>query len=515
MKPAVRSASNNTTTVARNSFWYGAENLVSVILLFATTIPMARILGPEKLGYFNYIQWLTAMSSAIGNLGIPGMCGKFMAEYLGRRQDGTAKAIFMSSFRLHLILATGVTIMGVAAALIWADPRHRTVTLLQILSIWPGMLLAMPSAANIAAERMRANFPGAMVSSGIYIVGTILSLWLSWDLVGIAATFIIGRSVELIVKLIPCLRWMRKLPDESLPDKLRTDMRSFALQQVGLLILGLVVWDRSDVVLLKALSADIRQVTYFTVAFNIADKVLMAPRVFGAALTASMMAQYGRNIDSLNTMAAAAVRYMYLLGAPLLTGMALVGPSVIRILYGPLYSPAVPVLIAGCLLAIVKSIGEPSDSLLKSNNKQGMALITSVVTAVMNIGLDWLWIPWHGALGAAFGNGIAQGLHVLSYWIICLYLFRVRLDYRSLGSVSLACAAMAPPVLLLNHLLTPVPALVCGVTAGAATFVLTIRVTGFITAEDLARFGHVVNATPPGLRPVFQKILAGLKPAIA
>ena len=42
---------SNTKTIARNSGWYGLENLISAVVSLFTSIAIARTLGPTKMGY--------------------------------------------------------------------------------------------------------------------------------------------------------------------------------------------------------------------------------------------------------------------------------------------------------------------------------------------------------------------------------------------------------------------------------------------------------------------------------
>ena len=49
-------------------------------------------------------------------------------------------------------------------------------------------------------------------------------------------------------------------------------MMSFAWQSVASMMVALIVWDRSEVILLKYLCADIRQVAYYSVAFSMAER---------------------------------------------------------------------------------------------------------------------------------------------------------------------------------------------------------------------------------------------------
>src|SRR5581483_10468856 len=116
---------------------------------------------------------------------------------------------------------------------------------------------------------------------------------------------------------IPTVRWVRRLPKGHLPAEVRSRMVSFSSYGMVLMLLNALVWDKSDVVFLKALSPDIRQISFFSVAFNLSEKILLIPQTLGHAIGVSLMAQYGRDEKRLLPMVSSAGRYMLLFSVPM------------------------------------------------------------------------------------------------------------------------------------------------------------------------------------------------------
>jgi O-antigen/teichoic acid export membrane protein len=52
-------SSDNTRTIARNSFWYGLELLFGLCAALVTSVAVARVMGPERLSYYQLMVWLT------------------------------------------------------------------------------------------------------------------------------------------------------------------------------------------------------------------------------------------------------------------------------------------------------------------------------------------------------------------------------------------------------------------------------------------------------------------------
>jgi O-antigen/teichoic acid export membrane protein len=504
---------NRTQTIAVNSLWYGSETLVGFVLLFATSIPIARTLGPETLGYYSYIGWLTGLSTYLGSLGIPAMTVKYMAEHLGRDEHHIVRAIFFRSLRLQAILSVVATAIAVGVLLIWGDPRYKLVSVLQILSVFPAMLSFIPSMANFAQQRMSANFASSLASSGIYLIGVMLSLWLDWGLVGVASSFLLGKLAELVIRIIPCMARMRQFPPGEIPPAVKKQMTGFAFKEIGLLLVGLIVWDRSDVFLLNMRNSDLRQITFFSTVFNLSEKLLMLPRVFSGALSASVLVEYGREKSRLREMTVAGTRYMLLMGVPLLTGVALISPAMIQVMYGPRYLPAIPVMSTAAIFAMFKAVYDPANSAVTANNRQGLALFFVIGSGAINIGIDWWLIPKHGAMGAAIGNGVAQAVLVISYWTLCKVLFDIDFDYPALLKIATAAACMAPAVLACTHWLPPFWALLTGSLSGALIFVSVLSLTSFFGVEDYERLTHLGKLLPEKIRPQFRAVLNWLIPA--
>src|ERR1019366_4397023 len=101
------------------------------------------------------------------------------------------------------------------------------------------------------------------------------------------------------------------------PHELQRRMMSFAWQSVVSMTVAIIVWNRSEVILLKNLCADIRQVAYYSVAFSMADQLLLGATIFGGAASTTIFAQYGRDKSRLPALTAASFRYLALTSIPL------------------------------------------------------------------------------------------------------------------------------------------------------------------------------------------------------
>jgi len=492
----------NSEVVARNTFWYGFEMVAATLMALITSIAMARVLGPQKLGYFNYVMWLTNMTGLIGSMGITSTTRKYMAEHLARDEGGIAKAIFRTTVRYQSGVAVLLTAAALCVVFSLGDPAHRVVSSLQVLSMLPAMLVFVPSQANAAREDFRANVFSSTIGSLLLLAGVIVSLILRWDLVGVAATFVVARSIELVLRWRGVQRWISELPDGDMPDEVRKKMRTFSGQSMLLLLVNAVVWDRSDIVLLKCLNSEIAQVSFFTVAFNLCERALVLPQTAGNAIGATFMAQYGRGKEHLSRMAGVAVRYMLLVGTPLLVALAALSTPAITLVYGSKFVPAIPVLTVAAMLAIPKATMLPAQQLLQAAEDQKFLVIWTCAAGAVNVVIDVLLIPKWGAMGAAIGNGSAQALAIVGMWLRVRYRMRLETNAVSILRITAASGVMGAVMFTSVKWLTGVPGLLVSVVAGMAALLLTLRLTTALNSEDSARVTSLGEKLPHPIRTV-------------
>jgi O-antigen/teichoic acid export membrane protein len=486
--PAPASAPSNAKVIGRNFIFLGLEVVITLVCTLLTTVFIARVIGPTRLGYFNLIFWLTSITCSVGSLGIPLTTFKYMGEFLGGGRKELARAVFFYNLWAQTVIASVLTAIGMIAVFTIVNPEYRSCAVLLVLSMVPNMITFVPSQANSAAEDAALNTRGAFVGAMVYVVAVAASLLLGWNLIGIAAGVLLYRSAELGVKIVPVLKSMEAVPHVPLPAEIRKRMFSFSGLSTGLMILQIVIWDRSDIIFLKLLQPDIRQLAFFSVCFSVADRLMQMPQTFANALSATQMAEYGRDKDRLFRMTSKASTYVLLGALPILIGVACIGGPFVRVIYGSQYLPAIPVFIVVALFSIPKAILTPAQSLLYSAEDLGFILKWGCIAAAINVLLDFVLIPSHGAIGAAWANGIAQTFAAVSIWGRVLARYPVRIDMPVLLRLSAATLAMVIVVLSIVAVpFNPLMKLSVAILAGAIVFLVTSRMFSVLRKDDRRR----------------------------
>lgn len=488
---------SNVRTIIKNTGWYGLENLISFVVTIFTSIAIARTLGPSKMGYMIYVIWIASIVSSLGGIGVPATTRKYMAEFLGMDDRGTARYIYIRTLLLQVALAT----LATAGILVWicrdAHPGYLLASILVAFSIWPSMVNSISAQANVAAETLSANLPASVISIVAFFISIAATVVFHWGVIGVGASVLVMRTIDFLVRLFPTFRLILSWETAHVyPEGLGTRMMTFAWQSVASMFLGLIVWDRSEFFLLKHLSSDIREVAYYSVAFSMAERLLISASVFGAASSATIFAQYGRDKSKVAGIGASTFRYLALTSIPLhFIASALAVPALL-LLYGNAYRGAAAVVTLAPLLCLPKAFLSPAQSILESAERQTYIIIATVLGGVIDISVAWYLIPSHGAVGACIGNGAAQFLAVGLMWVMCIRFFKIKISWLHLAKIALVALLASVTAHSIAIRFSPFPALLLGGSASLIVLFGLIYVLRIFEPEDRDRF-FILTASLP------------------
>src|SRR6202171_5714843 len=126
-------APNNAKVIGRNFIFMGLEVLITLVCTLLTTVVIARIIGPTRLGYFNLVLWLTTITCSVGSLGIPLTTFKYMGEFLGGGQKELARAGLFYNLWAQTVIASALTAISMIVVFTVVDPEYRSCSALLVL----------------------------------------------------------------------------------------------------------------------------------------------------------------------------------------------------------------------------------------------------------------------------------------------------------------------------------------------------------------------------------------------
>jgi O-antigen/teichoic acid export membrane protein len=379
------------------------------------------------------------------------------------------------------------------------------------------MVNSVPAQANVAMEDMSRNLPASVISILFFFVSIAATLIFKWGIVGVGASMFLTRLIDFLIRLLPTVKhilsWEKAFVH---PPGLRERMIAFSWQSVASMVVAMIVWDRSEFFLLKHLCADIRQVAYYSVAFSMAERLLVTSTVFGSASGATVYAQYGRDRSKIASITASTLRYLALTSIPVhFIAAALAFPALL-LLYGHQYQGAAMVVTLAPLLCMPKAFISPVGYLLQSAERQSYVILATVLAGVLDIGVAWYLIPRHGAVGACIGSGVAQVTAVGIMWAIGIHLYDVKLPWLQIAKIAFASVLASLTAHCIAVRLAPLWAIACGGSASLIVLFGLFYLMRVLEPEDRARFGIMTGMLPKPIAGPANKVMSLLiRPGLA
>jgi O-antigen/teichoic acid export membrane protein len=162
--------------------------------------------------------------------------------------------------------------------------------------------------------------------------------------------------------------------------------------------------------------------------------------------------------------------------------------------------------VASCL-GIPKAFFLPVQALLSSWERQDLIIRWGLVSAALNLVLDFALIPKYGAIGAAFANGGTQTFFAFVLWIAAVRLLKIRFPILPIAKTAVISAVMA---VIVHLAISRVPALLgltLAVILGTAIYLVLVRVSRVLYPADHGRLLHLKNHVPSSARRLFEASL--------
>ena len=312
----------------------------------------------------------------------------------------------------------------------------------------------------------------------------------------------LSRVVDAVVRQALFRSSWADVTPGAIPPELRRRFARFATQASGLLVLSIVVWDRSEVFFLEWY-CDFEAVAFYSLSFGIMKSLLIFPHSLNVASGANLLVEYGRDPRKQGQFAGRMTVFLALAAFPLTLGMSAVSGPAIRVLYGEAYLPAIPVLAIVAAFAVPQALLAPAQFLLVAHERQKFLLAWGAFVAVVNLSLDLILIPKGAAIGAAIANATAQSLALVGIWFYASRHVGLVLPVRSIARVGVSAVVMALGAFAVTRSLPPLSGLVLGILTGVLLYPLSLRLTGSLGSEDRERLLEVSALVPPRLRPSY------------
>lgn len=501
---ATPAAGSRTRRIGGDFAAMAAAVLGRAALATAISILTARALAPASMGQYAFLVWVAGLVPVALSLGVPTAITRYTAEAVAAGRAAAAGALVVRLVRAQAWLTLLVAAALAATALLPGIGRSWTLPLALTAACLP-LLVLHGSATALLAGLQRFRWPAALGVGqlALHVVLLVPVAWLAPSVASFLAVHLVVNTVALTALVVTAWRaggerglWA---PVSSTERPARGVLRYTGTVSV-LVILDAIVWQRTEVALLQLFSPA-AEVAFYALAFGIAGQIARLP--YQAAVV--LFPEFPRLVGAgrrgeLGALHATAMRYLVLLGAPLAIGLAVIGPLLVRLLYGPAYTPAGVVLALLALGSLPAYCAGASPAVLHAVGHEDRLMRQALIAAAVNITLAATLAPGYGALGAAVANVAAQALASALAIRAAARASATELPARALARSVGAALVMGLCAGITAAVLGGLNGLIAALVVGAVVYPLALRALGVLGAEDMDRTRAIAERLPRGAR---------------
>ena len=405
------SFSSATSKALKNSNWLMLEKLITMPVALLVNVVLARVLGVEDLGTYSYLLSLVFLVSPLTAMGLSSLVTRELvnfpdnqnlilgASWLGRIAGAAIGAVllvgyawaFESAMLQHWIfwLALAQLFSSLSLLDFWFQSRveakfsafARLINLLafaalKLIFAWQGATLSV----FVMLYALEVAFAGLLFLFFYYYRGGRIKAW--------------NLDVAETQRLLKQSYWLI--------------LSGFAA----------VIYLKVDMVMLKQLSGA-SEVGIYAVASRLSEVWYFIPTALVASFFPMLLAakktssvDYQAKLQKLND-------GLFLLATGVVIVVWLLGDWVINLLYGAAFAPAAQVLTIHIFAGVFIFMRALLSKWLIAEHLLKYSLVTQGVGALVNVAINWVFIPGYGAVGAAWATLFSYAF--ASYVVLWLF----------------------------------------------------------------------------------------------
>ena len=390
--------------VAANVIWLLLERCVQLVTGLAVSIMLARYLGTSQFGELNFLISLVALLAPLAALGLNHLLTKYFVEEPDNADTiaGTAMALRFGGGFVVIALAQ--------VALLIVRPGDG---MSQLLGLYLGVGALFNAFLVIEfwfLARVQSRYVAlAKIVAAVFGVGTkAIAIVLQADF----EVFVILTAVDYVaVGLLLLLAYQLRTKSVS---QLRFSVTS-AGRQLGqswwLILSGVTatVNLRIDQVMLGVMATP-SQVGIYAVAARLSEVWYFVPEIIASSLFPSILRARLNDRDGYERQLQRVYTWLAWLGIAVALVATVLGPPLIRLLYGEEYAESGSLLVVHIWGGVFMSMRALFSKWLIAEGLLKFSLVSQGAGAVANIVFNFLLIPGHGAMGAAVATVISYGI---------------------------------------------------------------------------------------------------------
>jgi len=395
-----------------NTSWMFGGQLFSLLISFFVSTWVARYLGPQNYGILSYSTAFVGIFSFISSLGIDGILNRDLINTPEKRDQ-----LMGTSFYLKLIGGTVAFFVSVISVLIFqSDPL---IKLLVILFSFSFILQSFNIIGNYfnaevkAKNNVKTVLFATVISSTLKVFTILLGKGIIWIIL-IYLLDVLWQGIGFIVSYNNyCLKIKNWNFDKNLAIKILKNSWPLMFASAASFI-----YLKIDQVMIGSILGNY-EVGIYAAAAKLAEVWYFIPGIICTSLFPAIINAKKTGIDLYRNRLKKLYILMIIISVAMAIPITILAKPIIYTLFGSGYMESVNILRIYIWSSIGLFLSVAIGQYLVTENSVKTIFILNLITMVINIILNLIFIPIWGLVGSAFAT-------LISYFIIPIYVFGIK-----------------------------------------------------------------------------------------
>lgn len=381
---------------------------------------LTRLLSREEYGIFGYFETWVVILIALLKLGTQHSIIRFFSVHCGKGDPDRERTFYTNYVLVPAAISTVLAVLVLAG--IWIYHAHNPIPefrFLVIVFIISQIGVYASLIDNVLRARELSNI-SAWFAVGQRWVQLILVVGIVWLISRSAMGVYVGRLIATVLALGWILRWAQKYCSfdwRSLDTAMLRESFAFGMPLV-LSEISFILLAQLDRLMLKHILGGYESVGLYVIGYGLAMyiSVFMHASLFQAFVP---VANRLYNTEGENAVRALKRRILTVMLYPsiaIIVGLWIIGADALVLLAGEDNRPSAPIFVwVGSYYALHPIFMAIGYGLPLAKRSKTMLAI-GITATLINLGLNWIWIPRFGVMGSVYATMVSYGaLAVLEF----------------------------------------------------------------------------------------------------
>lgn len=394
-----------TRNVLKNTFFITFSSIATKIIAFLVAICLARHLGVEYFGKYNFVITYLMMFGFVASFGLEPVVIRETS-----RDPSLIDKIMDNSILIRFVTSVIAILLAIIFIKIMKFPADATfyVILTSGVLLFQGLSSLVESLfqSQLKMEYTAVSWILSKIIFGLLVLLVILQ---EGGLIGIFLAYFASEVSRTFISFI----YSKKFSNFSFNLEIKVCKNLVKESLPFVLGYGLfVLYNRFDILMLSKMQGDLA-VGFYSAAYKLTEPLLFLPSALATTLMPVMANLFVRDKDKLNYTYNLGTKYIFMLMLPITIGGFLLSDEIISIIYKQAFINSSLVFKILTVTIIFNSLNSIQTALLMSTNKQQLNNLSVSICAALNIILNFILIPKYSYVGAGVATLIS---------LVCLYL---------------------------------------------------------------------------------------------